>query len=212
MTSLHPFREYGRPPLPRAPRARQVARQARTPLVARNRPAPRGPRRPGLPVLPLAHRRQVCPPIEWDGPGVNGFKSPWVAFYAAVLHATDVEPLGTHSAQDWLDIKHPRTEWRARQRSKLATQYLQAQPRSSYYKPILRPCFRPYSNEHELRRLAKKLYLNGYRKAKLDLEKRICPHKGADLSTVPAVDGVITCPLHGLRFFAPTGEAIWNRP
>ena len=34
----------------------------------------------------------------------------------------------------------------------------------------------------------------------------ICPHKGFNLSSVPSVDGVITCPLHGLRIDATTGR------
>lgn len=33
----------------------------------------------------------------------------------------------------------------------------------------------------------------------------ICPHKGLALGTVPVVDGIITCPLHGLRIDAETG-------
>jgi hypothetical protein len=28
----------------------------------------------------------------------------------------------------------------------------------------------------------------------------MCPHKGAPLGGVPAIGGVVTCPLHGLRF------------
>lgn len=39
----------------------------------------------------------------------------------------------------------------------------------------------------------------------LKLDHPVCPHKGADLSCVPVRDGVITCPLHGLRFDASTG-------
>jgi nitrite reductase/ring-hydroxylating ferredoxin subunit len=37
-----------------------------------------------------------------------------------------------------------------------------------------------------------------------------CPHKGIDLSNIEAEDGVITCPLHGLRFSEETKEIIWN--
>ena len=36
--------------------------------------------------------------------------------------------------------------------------------------------------------------------------RRICPHKGADLSRMPVRDGCVTCPLHGLRFDAETGR------
>lgn len=33
----------------------------------------------------------------------------------------------------------------------------------------------------------------------------VCPHRGARLGSIAPVDGVITCPLHGLRIDAATG-------
>ena len=37
----------------------------------------------------------------------------------------------------------------------------------------------------------------------------ICPHRGADLTgIVPDDDGIVTCPLHGLRWYASTGEIV----
>ncbi len=37
----------------------------------------------------------------------------------------------------------------------------------------------------------------------------ICPHRGTDLSGIASDDsGVITCPLHGLRWFASTGNIV----
>jgi len=43
--------------------------------------------------------------------------------------------------------------------------------------------------------------------ARLDLCRLACPHRGADLRQVrPATDGTITCPMHGLRWDAKTGE------
>lgn len=37
----------------------------------------------------------------------------------------------------------------------------------------------------------------------------VCPHKGTDLaSTAPGVDGIIICPLHGLRIDAASGVVI----
>lgn len=36
----------------------------------------------------------------------------------------------------------------------------------------------------------------------------VCPHKGVDLSGIQPVDGVITCPLHGLGWCAETGELV----
>jgi hypothetical protein len=36
----------------------------------------------------------------------------------------------------------------------------------------------------------------------------ICPHRKASLGSVMAIDGVITCPLHGLRINAESGVVI----
>jgi hypothetical protein len=38
--------------------------------------------------------------------------------------------------------------------------------------------------------------------------RMICPHKGADLSSVAPVDGCVTCPLHGLTWNLKTGECV----
>ena len=38
------------------------------------------------------------------------------------------------------------------------------------------------------------------------IHKGKCPHRGYDLSSEKAVDGVITCPLHGLKFDKSTGK------
>jgi|GEM_PF-2155222 len=40
------------------------------------------------------------------------------------------------------------------------------------------------------------------------IHKGKCPHKGYDLSQVPEIDGVITCPLHSLQFDAKTKQLI----
>ena len=40
----------------------------------------------------------------------------------------------------------------------------------------------------------------------MDLKTMRCPHRNVDLSDVEPIDGVIQCPLHGLRFCAKTGE------
>lgn len=45
-------------------------------------------------------------------------------------------------------------------------------------------------------------------KIKNCIHKNKCPHKGYDLSQVPPVNGVITCPLHGLKFDLKTGKRI----
>lgn len=36
----------------------------------------------------------------------------------------------------------------------------------------------------------------------------ICPHRKASLGSIAAIDGVITCPLHGLRIDAATGVTL----
>lgn len=36
----------------------------------------------------------------------------------------------------------------------------------------------------------------------------ICPHKQIALGSTPVIDGVITCPLHGLRIDAATGKCL----
>lgn len=40
------------------------------------------------------------------------------------------------------------------------------------------------------------------------IHKGKCPHRGYDLSEESAIDGVITCPLHGLKFDEMTGRII----
>jgi len=44
--------------------------------------------------------------------------------------------------------------------------------------------------------------------AKIGLVKWKCPHRGLDLEGCPIVNGVVTCPGHGLRFNAKTGRVI----
>lgn len=36
----------------------------------------------------------------------------------------------------------------------------------------------------------------------------VCPHRGIPLASVPAVDGIVTCPGHGLRWNIETGELV----
>lgn len=43
------------------------------------------------------------------------------------------------------------------------------------------------------------------------IHKGKCPHRGYDLSQVKSVDGIITCPLHGLKFDATTGALLNNK-
>ncbi len=36
----------------------------------------------------------------------------------------------------------------------------------------------------------------------------ICPHRKASLGSIQPVDGIITCPLHGLRIDAASGKVL----
>ena len=36
----------------------------------------------------------------------------------------------------------------------------------------------------------------------------VCPHKQFPLGSIKAIDGVVTCPLHGLRIDAATGKCL----
>lgn len=40
------------------------------------------------------------------------------------------------------------------------------------------------------------------------IQKGKCPHRGHDLSQEKSVNGIITCPLHGLQFNSETGDII----
>lgn len=36
----------------------------------------------------------------------------------------------------------------------------------------------------------------------------VCPHKHFPLGSIKAIDGVVTCPMHGLRFDAASGQCL----
>ncbi len=68
------------------------------------------------------------------------------------------------------------------------------------------------------KRCLRELHEQGYFGAALEaryagetLLDGICPHRGANLRSVPVVDGCKTCPLHGLRWDAETGVLIPRR-
>lgn len=48
--------------------------------------------------------------------------------------------------------------------------------------------------------------------AKEKLRNDICPHKGTNLTTCSVVDGVVTCPGHGLRWNVTTGKLVRRWP
>lgn len=37
---------------------------------------------------------------------------------------------------------------------------------------------------------------------------KVCPHRGLPLGSIPAVDGIVTCPGHGMRWDASTGQPV----
>ena len=36
----------------------------------------------------------------------------------------------------------------------------------------------------------------------------VCPHRGVPLASLPSVDGIVTCPAHGLKWNVETGELV----
>lgn len=74
---------------------------------------------------------------------------------------------------------------------------------------LLLQCLRPMDDR--ARAFADAEFMDGLRAAHAD--KRLgpnmtCPHKGACLKSQPVVDGVVTCPQHGLRWNVATGELV----
>lgn len=67
----------------------------------------------------------------------------------------------------------------------------------------------PVVNEEFLGRTEVRHIKNSKLKHKC-IHKGKCPHRGYDLSQVKAVDGIITCPLHGLQFDSETKLLINN--
>ena len=47
--------------------------------------------------------------------------------------------------------------------------------------------------------------MSAYREQQLK-PGQICPHRGAELAGIPPQNGIITCPMHGLRWHADTGR------
>lgn len=60
------------------------------------------------------------------------------------------------------------------------------------------------SEEHN--GLAQQLFIRNSKLKHKCIHKGKCPHRGYDLSQEKAVDGIITCPLHSLKFDAKTGK------
>ena len=141
-------------------------------------------------------------------------RGPKLHFYSRPLHTMFVEPLGYPKPVDHIkmpavgdaDAGTHESEDVIRQRR--VKPYLETLPRKSWYQLRRKVCLRQYESIPELEKFSEKLR-EDFIASRLDLKRRICPHKGADLSTIPVRDGVIECPLHGLQFCAETGETRW---
>lgn len=51
--------------------------------------------------------------------------------------------------------------------------------------------------------------LRGIHRCGVNPKRPVCPHRGYDLRTIAAINGVVTCPLHGLAFDVETGGPMW---
>lgn len=72
-----------------------------------------------------------------------------------------------------------------------------------------RVCHRPLHGPHRVRELGVKLDpIYAGKVCKRGKGGLICPHRGYTLGGVEPVDGVITCPLHGLRIDAASGTVL----
>ena len=135
--------------------------------------------------------------------------------YGIPIRLMDICPLGFDSVSRRLGLRCDfQLDYDTRARA-----YLQTLPKRSWFRWLRRDCFREYPNPIAKNRdgdmvdllgvLAEKLR-PGFEDSRLNLTTRVCPHKGANLTGVEPDDGVIQCPLHGLRFCAETGKSIWT--
>lgn len=70
-----------------------------------------------------------------------------------------------------------------------------------------RKCARKMAVTNRLETLRDAL-LPHYQEATLKGPCMVCPHRGIPLASLPTIDGVVTCPGHGLKFYAATGRLI----
>lgn len=123
-----------------------------------------------------------------------------------------------HYHIDWRFVARPQTDWFQAAVSALADNplaYNYNLPLMTWHlnehglpAPVLRrrKCQRPHALPWDLRRITWMPKLEAaYKGCKL-AKGHICPHRGFDLSHEPVVNGVVTCPLHGLRWNIETGE------
>ena len=136
----------------------------------------------------------------WDGmhSRISGFRN----VYGVPLMLFSIAPRGHNSVNKEVNGEQP---------EECYLKYLNGLPRETWFKRLRRVYLREYEFEPMMENLRKKLR-PGFEGTRLNLDRRICPHKGADLSRIPDQDGVIECPLHGLRFCTHTGETIWGTP
>lgn len=119
----------------------------------------------------------------------------------------------THIVPEWPDgddhclslrlYPHAFREWINRESSEC----LKDVPRASWFRLARRRCKRHHQPHASIENFGRKLYPS-YAGTRIDPARPVCPHKGTPLSSVAPVEGVLTCPLHGLAFCAKTGWAL----
>ena len=80
-------------------------------------------------------------------------------------------------------------------------------PEESYLRVLRRKCraqYPPYPTKTVSRHWLPDLE-HAYRNARIT-QPMTCPHREGDLRASPVVDGVVTCPLHGLSWDLRTGR------
>ncbi len=119
-----------------------------------------------------------------------------------------VVPLGRRTVNDETGyIVGVNPKWHSAEYERTVSDYLRSLPRETWLRVSRMTYKRPFERCEAHASLRSKLAVT-HRGATLNLRRTVCPHRGADLSGIEPVDGVITCPLHGMQFCARTGKAI----
>ncbi len=80
-------------------------------------------------------------------------------------------------------------------------------PKTAFLKCVSKTYYSPFPPYPERPPYWLPALSKAYQDARL-LPGRVCPHRGADLShEMPDAQGIVTCPLHGLRWHAQDGSA-----
>lgn len=168
-------------------------------------------------------KRYDVPCVLASGPVTSEPRGTWWPVLLPLHRDTELTPAAKHPHWhiDWrfvstmrylraaafcgMYLKHPLAYGIFLETVKTAEQFLNVAPASSLRErslicrrdfpfpfPVVPEWFRPLAKFHR----------------KLDACMK-CPHRGIDLSTVrPDDHGILTCPGHGLRWYAATGEPV----